>query len=508
MKINAIEIQDIRSFLKVPKTKFSDNINIFIGANNSGKSTILNCLLYLQSNVLSLTDISIGRPVGIIELEYTAANVPGIRDSAYGDTSIKIIFSKGNSNINIIYKDAANASLGEFTRSQEREPNHIFCPFLSKRKVVAYSDSIIKDATESVSGNLQYLNAKIDRISDPNFQPANSKYVKYCEEVLGFRISASSTDQGKEAAYTIMNSEKIPIKSMGEGVANILGLIADICVSENKIFLIEELENDIHPKSLKALLNIIIENSSKNQFFITTHSNIVMKYLGGVDEAKIFKVSNDDKDKVKPKMFISKLTEVSDDAQERLEVLEDLGYEHFDFDLWKGWLFLEESSAETIIGKYLIPWFAEGLKNKLRTYSAKGVTNIKLKFDDFNKLFVFLHLQPSYKNKVWVLIDGGENESKIITELKEVYKKSGWEESQFMQLKHHEFEKYYPQIFEKDVNRIFSLGDKDAQRKEKAKLLKLVTKWIIEDESGAKQSFATSAIEVIEILKEIESKLN
>ena len=207
-------------------------------------------------------------------------------------------------------------------------------------------------------------------------------------------------------------------------------------------------------------------------------------------------------------MFISKLTEVSDDAQERLEVLEDLGYEHFDFDLWKGWLFLEESSAETIIGKYLIPWFAEGLKNKLRTYSAKGVTNIKLKFDDFNKLFVFLHLQPSYKNKVWVLIDGGENESKIITELKEVYKKSGWEESQFMQLKHHEFEKYYPQIFEKDVNRIFSLGDKDAQRKEKAKLLKLVTKWIIEDESGAKQSFATSAIEVIEILKEIESKLN
>ena len=41
---------------------------------------------------------------------------------------------------------------------------------------------------------------------------------------------------------------------MGEGVANIVGLLVDLCLAENKLFLIEEPENDIHPKALKGLL--------------------------------------------------------------------------------------------------------------------------------------------------------------------------------------------------------------------------------------------------------------
>ena len=51
---------------------------------------------------------------------------------------------------------------------------------------------------------------------------------------------------------------------MGEGVTNILGLITDLCVAENNIFLIEEPENDIHPKALKALLDLIASKADAN----------------------------------------------------------------------------------------------------------------------------------------------------------------------------------------------------------------------------------------------------
>jgi hypothetical protein len=68
-------------------------------------------------------------------------------------------------------------------------------------------------------------------------------------------------------------------------------LIIYLATAKNKLFLIEELENDIHPEALKQLLELIIEKSDGNQFIITTHSNIVMKYLGACEETKILQVT-------------------------------------------------------------------------------------------------------------------------------------------------------------------------------------------------------------------------
>ncbi|WP_373464023.1 AAA family ATPase, partial [Flavobacterium lindanitolerans] len=39
MKITAISMTNIRGFKSLSKTEFSNNINVFIGSNNSGKST-------------------------------------------------------------------------------------------------------------------------------------------------------------------------------------------------------------------------------------------------------------------------------------------------------------------------------------------------------------------------------------------------------------------------------------------------------------------------------------
>lgn len=111
------------------------------------------------------------------------------------------------------------------------------------------------------------------------------------EKILGFPISTTPSEKGKKGVYIINKFEYIPLTSMGEGVPNILGLIVDLCMSENKIFLIEEPENDIHPKALKARLELIEMKSVNNQFIISTHSNIVTKYLGSVEGSKVFRVS-------------------------------------------------------------------------------------------------------------------------------------------------------------------------------------------------------------------------
>jgi len=63
---------------------------------------------------------------------------------------------------------------------------------------------------------------------------------------------------------------------MGEGLANIVALLSELAVNSGKLFLIEMPENDLHPQALKALLDLILESSKRNQFIISTHSNIVV----------------------------------------------------------------------------------------------------------------------------------------------------------------------------------------------------------------------------------------
>lgn len=505
MKITSIQINNIRSFKSVPFTDLSKRINIFVGANNSGKSTILNCIFHIQRIVLGKLDITIGESEGKIDLLYEGSHAPWIQeDSLYNKFSF-IIGPKG------IQRHLAHTNMTHaknLNNIPEQEPNNLIYPYLSKRKVASFSNAINENNANSVSGNFTYLYSKVDRLITPQFQPGNKQYLQACHEILGFEISSLARGDGKQAVYFVNNLEHIPLTAMGEGVVNILGLITDLCVAENRIFLIEEPENDIHPKALKSLLKLIIEKSSSNQFFVSTHSNIVMRYLGSVPESKVFNIKNNIRDTKKENLFLSTINEVSDNLDERRCVLEELGYEFNDFDLWKAWLFLEESSAEIIIRDYLIDWFIKPLQNKLRTFSACGSGNILPKFEDFNRLFIFMHLEPVYKNKVWIAMDGGLEESQILKKLKDIYLKNGWMESNFIQFKEHNFEKYYPIDFKPKVVKIEKITDKQTKREAKKQLLEEVKFWILNNETEAKTKFKESASEIIDFLKNLNKQIN
>ncbi|MBN8696954.1 MAG: AAA family ATPase [Bacteroidetes bacterium] len=503
MKITAIEIENVRGFQRIPKTDFSDSINIFIGPNNAGKSTILNSIFQFQRQVLNRNDITIGQTQGKIELYYKGNHLQLIPSN---NTYNRLIFNLANNQR--LYGMNNGSQTGGLNQIPEQEPNNLIYPYLSKRKAVNYVDAINEQNANSVAGNFTNLYSKVDRLVTPQFQPGNKQYVEACNSILGFEVSTLAKGNGKQAVYFVHNLEHIPLTAMGEGVANILGLITDLCVAEDRIFLIEEPENDIHPKALKALLKLIIDKSNSNQFFVSTHSNIVMKYLGGVEGAKVFNVTNDFRDTGRQNLFVSKINEVPESPESRRQVLEDLGYDFFDFDLWKGWLFLEESSAEIIIRDYLIDWFVKPLKNKLRTFSAGGTSSIIPKFDDFDRLFIFLHMAPTYKNKVWVIIDAGSEEQNIINRMRDKYSKSGWNESNFSQFSEHDFEKYLPAEFQEKVDMVIAIKDKYKRRQAKKELIEEVKVWIHEDENNAKNKFKESAKEVIERLKEISKELN
>jgi hypothetical protein len=385
---------------------------------------------------------------------------------------------------------------------QNQEPKNFIYPYLSKRKVVSYNEIINLQFASSITGDFTNLYAKIDVLSNPTL-PENQQYVQACSDILGFQITTTPSPNGKKAAYVISKSQNIPLDAMGEGIVNLVGLIVDLCVAENKLFLIEEPENDVHPKALKKLLKLIAEKSENNQFIVTTHSNIVVKYLGAQLDSRLFRVTMDFEDKIPT----SNIEVVDNSPEARLRVLEELGYDFFDVDIWSAWLILEESTAEKIIRDYLIPWFTPDLKGRMRTFSARSLSEVENKFEAFNNLFVFLHLQPIYKNKAWVVLDGGEEEKKVIDKLKVHYTLSGWQEDNFLQFTQHDFEQYYPQKFQDQVDSILQMPNNLSRQECKKNLLAKVETWIKEDDERAKTAFQESASEVIQILQRIESTL-
>lgn len=494
MKITGVELTNIKGFQSLPKTELSPTINVFFGANNSGKSTILQSIYQLQGASVTPT---VGSQHGETKLFFDEDGNKSL--GIYNNMYVCILT---NSSYQITDGFGRNHN---FNHVPSSEPNNLIYPFFSNRKVGVYNTNITPDYTKSISGNFDNLFAKIERINDKHWdEDMHNTWLHHCNDILGFEMSTiGAENSGKRAVYHINRDQQIKLESMGDGIPNIIGLLLDLCIAENKIFLIEELENDIHPKVLKKLLNLIIAKSKTNQFFVSTHNNIVMRYLGSQAESKVFEVTSaNNVDTTMPKLFVSSLKEIKT-SEERTLALEDLGYDVGDYGLWSYWLILEESSAERLISEYFIKWFIPRLIGKIRTYSASGCDNVEKALTELYRTMTFIHLQKIYQNKVWVIIDSGDTEKKIIDNLQNEKFKS-WNPDNFSQFDKHDFEEYYPHNFEAEVNLIKSLDKKD-KRKAKKELLYKVLEWINNDEGCAKIAFEKSAVNVITKLKQIES---
>jgi hypothetical protein len=492
MKVERVKIFNIKCF-KEEEINLSNRINVIVGPNNNGKTTLLNCISVLQQpNFLTphYNRIDSNRE-SLVRIWLDRIDIPGINPA-----TIHFKHSIGSSYIECF--DQHNHMVQNWTPLLNQEPQNYIIPYQSKRKVGGYYEGILLTDVNQVTGTLSNLYAKIDRICNPQYQPAYDEYIKACNEILGFVVSTTNSMGGKKAAYIIRNDLNIPIDMMGEGIPNLLGLIVDLCRVENKLFIIEELENDVHPKALKKLLDLIIKKSLENQFIITTHSNIVLRHLGSAENARVFNIEMALEDKI-PTSTIN----VVDTPAGRRRVLEELGYELYDYNLWEYWIFFEESSAERIVREYLIPWFVPELISKVRTFSAGSLSQVTPKFEDFNRLFVFIHLQEIYKNRVWVVVDAGENENQIICQLRSKYEPSGWQSSNFRQFTKHDFEEYYPSQFQEQVKLALGEPNKAVKKEAKLKLFKEVMKFISEDEKSAKGEFEKSAADVIDMIREI-----
>ena len=501
MRARRVRLENVRCF---PAANLDlDGITVVVGANNAGKSTLLRAVAMIQDFQVAgpSSFVRLGTQKGevILDVDDLPAGYLPSDTAKWSDLQLRLALTSGAQPSLSVAGVNPNQQLSVArARFPARYPDNPILPFMAARRQFSYQEQVNEQSTRQITGNLSNLAQRLQHLQART--PKWNRYAELCDSILGFHLTAVTTRNGLTPGIVIGNDDEILVDALGDGVPMIAWLVAELVAAEGKLILIEEPEHDLHPSSLKKLLDLMIETISagRNQVLVTTHSHVVVNAFGAA--GSLYRVDAEATGEAEVPTSSAQLV---DGLVGRIRVLDDLGYSLGDIGLYDGWLILEEASAETVV-KQLLEWFFPRLASRLRTLSAGGVPRAEKVFDDYNRLFLYLHLESRYKGRAWVVVDGDDAGKETVQRLRQRY--GDWSEANFHAWSKPDFEGYYPSRFSVKAAEARLLKG-HARQDAKRSLAKQVADWMREAPDEAKSEFSESAAEVREFLTSLHEAL-
>jgi AAA15 family ATPase/GTPase len=453
MKLEGIKIQNYRSFDE-EGIELNDlgNVNIIVGKNNSGKSNILTLIgnLYkflsnepLAIDVLKINDhykfnrktlasftLKIGKEFFYIEdglLDYFKNTSSMAVEYIYSIEEKRFVNSSSHLK-EIILPEKANdinfkLNYGILNDSYEQLIQAINrYVYINDTKVcLINSFRKIEPAINVDKSNLDYMIKAfsgfdlIKRLDDfKNPRSANqmqrikfNKIENFVKEILNEKnlsIEISSDDNLDKELSLRINDLQVPLENLGTGVHQLIIIAATITILENCVICIEEPETFVHPEIQRKFINYLL--TTKNQYFISTHSNVFLN-IEGID---VYHVSHDGQKSIVNKVLAS---------TEKNELLDDLGYQASDL-LQANYLLWVEGPTDRI---YINHWMRtldknliEGIHYSIMFYGGKLLAHLSA---DENALNDFIKLKLINRNTGIVIDSDKENNADTINKTKQ-----------------------------------------------------------------------------------------
>lgn len=329
-----LEKIQIRNFKSIKDQTISfKNINIIIGANNSGKSNLLDCLLFVPNIFRNPLDSLFGPgpfsyPATLfkgadiktdpISLHVTYRNNKSLldyeieikdksRDGVFHPYVLReqlkkdkqIILSESNIQNSFIY-DSKKKNQSDVNRSQGIDrsfDNDKYLINTIKVRKYQFIPKIIKKQSPVGSydyGFIPFLDYTGENLLDvlyhirENDVKSFTKIIEDCQKFFP-NLKNINIQRADETNFSLQVTLEIGKKDwrfigpqLSDGFAIILAIVTLLnSKSLPDLVLIEEIENGLNPSSIEKVLNKIFEISQKNgtQFFITTHSPMLIQLL-------------------------------------------------------------------------------------------------------------------------------------------------------------------------------------------------------------------------------------
>lgn len=324
-KINELTIFQFKGIQKMeyrPK-----QINLLIGRNNTGKTTLLSAIYSLFSrdifpDSLESPEYEINHNSKIARIESGNHIITMYRDLGDIDneirneiihelnSNIKRIFSKdlderksnelisniyGNFRFFTIIQNNKHVEIFPYSKNykksriQNLEPLKKFYPELSGHNILRYSldfSSIGFDITLSAQKTPKRIKVVyIYHESKLAFSfRENREYILDVEKIIKENNIIENFERLTEDGVLLKSKEKIkylPYEYFGDGFKSLLTIITKLIEAKNGILLIEEVENHLHPGYISIIGNLIFKLSKeyKVQIFMTTHSFDLIKEI-------------------------------------------------------------------------------------------------------------------------------------------------------------------------------------------------------------------------------------
>lgn len=304
--LRSLRIENFRCFQMFELQQLG-KLNLLVGTNNSGKTSILEAvqLLNSQSNFESLREVMIGRGEYILSDERSGGRELDVRHLFYGheideDSKFSIFGHNYNDGegITVSVEHTGQLSLFEDLREfvlviewlgQEKESiklplsskeglpldyvrrvrrdfknlssktQFVTSSSLTSEKMIDLFDKVVLTPEEDlVTEALQTIEPSIDRIAS-----VGSEKYRYTGSRSGFVVRLTDGDQ------------RIPIGSMGDGIWRMLGLTLAIVNARNGVLLVDEIDTGLHFSAMSDMWKLIWETAKRLnvQVFATTHNS-------------------------------------------------------------------------------------------------------------------------------------------------------------------------------------------------------------------------------------------
>ncbi|WP_428737240.1 ATP-dependent nuclease [Sulfurimonas sp.] len=382
-------------------------LNIFIGKNNSGKSTVLRFLKYLSESIKQNKLHNFPSEIHeehkrngqktsfIIPFSHEELNFPDIKAHILDPFEIEFRFKDSQMNGMSLF-DSLNASqlnkciniknsdiyqydsrvIGQLKMRLEDRLKASMAEIIKKEfKDVIYIPHF-RTIGRTFDGNLSEINgsdiiSKMFEMQHPSVgQEAKQKQFfkieNFIKELLKVETLEMEIPHTRDNILINMHGNRLPLDSFGTGIHQLVILCSALVMNDNKIVCIEEPEVYLHPELQRMFLDFLIKETN-HTYFISTHSNVFIDFN---QDIQVNHVTYDG---------ISTKIEQINESNSAKNILDDLGYKNSDLLQSNGIIWVEGPSDRAYINKWislLRDDLEEGLHYTIMFYGGKLLSHL------------------------------------------------------------------------------------------------------------------------------------
>lgn len=413
-----------------------ENLNILVGQNNIGKSTLLQSIEMLISEVVNTREISSNTKLefGFCPTtneiknafnEYTSGGQIGINHFTFGQKYINNYMSFEFQPIKTIGTEQITLSnipgipSNQFTFNTkvdnfENLAKNYLNNYIRRLKLIKLSADrnlvpevqnsnriVSEDGTGATNLLRQYLNVANlpNEVVENDILNALNQIMKpeNCfERIMCQEIETTDDSNSKWEILLVNENGKIPISSSGSGLKTVLLVLIKLFLEtrekssynfeqslENSIFIFEELENNLHPAIQRNLFEFLYQwvQEYNSQIFLTTHSTVPINIFSGRENVTLTHIKKEN---------YSIITNSALSFIENEDILMNLGVRASDILQSNAVIWVEGPSDRIYINKWIELYsnglLKENIHYQILFYGGRLLSHLTGKIDESNEL--------------------------------------------------------------------------------------------------------------------------